>query len=262
MSTEFRINAFDAICVLASENNWCWKIPCGTCANYDFRYAFLQLADDRHPDNGNWLLTSYIKKHNIYQFPYRYTDETKEAVLDICLESNLSYIHKNAKFPDWLGYLGVVMEHLGTRYGGNKDLTYQLSKYWANQLQELVPESSKASTHLKYFEDYNCYLDFSILEACEKAISGQEYRDECKEREEKLLYKKHQESLAYENLVSITENTGKPYSVDVAIYTRQEDIDRLTVAQYEILCKMYAHLSIEANTPWANFKAKFLTGRL
>ncbi len=161
-----KTNAFDALCELASTESWCWKAPCSTCGNYDFRYAFLQLAEGRHPKDKNWLRTSFIEKHRIYKFPHGYPKEIKESVLHICLKSNLSTIHKNSKFPDWLGFLGVVFAHCGS----NSDLTYKLSKYWSVQLQDIVPKSSLAYHEL----NNHFYLSNDILNACEKALNGNE----------------------------------------------------------------------------------------
>jgi len=252
------MNAFNELCKLASKEKWCWKVPCSTCANYDFRYAFLQLAEEKIPNEATWLSTREIEQNKIYNFPHEYSKEVKQSVLKICLESNLSFISDNCLFPDWLGYLGVVMSHMKPRYNENKDSYNKLTRHWAIQLHDMIPQSSAIYKRLESIIANNKHgLNFLDLEACEKVLSGEE-AEEIKKREE---VRKYNESIAYESLIKIIDNPGLPYSSDVAIYAKQEHVDMLDDTQYEKLCKMYAHLSINANTPWAKFKEKFLLGR-
>lgn len=251
------MNAFDALCVLASAEGWCWKYPCSTCANMEFRYGYLELSQGKHPQDQNWIMTQDdITNGKVYEFPYKfpfeYPLEDREAVLKICLESNLSVINDTCKFPDWLGYIGLILRYMDSWREPSK-LYEKVSEHWAKQLMEIIPKTSTAYSML----ESKGSLNFYILEACERVLNGTETK-EIKRQEENRIYN---ESIAYESLLKIVENPGRPYSSDVAVYARQEDVDRLSDEQYEKLCKMYVHLSENADTPWANFKARFLNGR-
>ena len=254
------INAFDALCELASAESWCWNFPCSTCANMEFRYGFLELAKEKHPYDEDWTITK-DDIGSVYAFPYRYPFEyplkEREAILQICLESNLAIINRTCRFPEWLGYLGLVLRYMDS-WKEPSGLYGKLSKYWANQLQEMVPKSSAIYEKLGLVgNEDELRLSFSNLEACEKAMNGDELR-EIKQREKVRNY---YENIAYESLVEIINNPGRPYSSEVAIYARQENVDMLNDEQYKKLCQMYGSLSINANNPWAKFKAKFLNGR-
>jgi hypothetical protein len=255
-------NAFESLCEQASKEKWCWNYPCSTCANMEFRYGFLELAKGKHPSDEDWILNrDDIISRRVYKFPYNYPFEfpleVRESVLNICLESDLAVINELCSFPEWLGYLGLILVYMNSWKEPSK-LYGKVSSHWAKQLQKMIPESStvyKSLGTIASNEEYG--LDFSILNACERALNGKE-AEETKQREE---IKKYNESIAYDSLVEIVNNPGHPYSSDVAIYARQEDVDMLNDAQYEKLCQMYASLSINANNPWAKFKEKFLNGR-
>ncbi len=256
------MNAFDALCMLASVERWCWNYPCSTCANMEFRYGFLELARGKHPNDEDWIMTrDDIIEGKVYKFPYKYPFEypieDREAILKICLESDLAVINDICSFPEWLGYLGLVLQYMNS-WREPSYLYIEVSKHWASQLQKMIPRSSAIHERLSLIMSSDeLTLRFSDLEACEKALNGEE-KEEIKRRE---VIRKNKESIAYESLVEIINNPGCPYSSDVAVYARQEDIDRLSDKQYENLCQMYSHLSINADTPWAKFKEKFLNGR-
>ena len=255
-------NAFEALCEQASKERWCWNYPCSTCANMEFRYGFLELAKGKHPHDNDWILNRHdIICGEIYEFPYRnifeYPIEIRDNVLQICLESNLKIIKDTCIFPNWLGYIGLVFQYMYS-WRESSNLYHEVSVHWAKQLQDIISTSSTVQTSLaKVINNSEYDLSFSILEACERALNGVE----AKEKEESIALIKYHERIAYDCLVNIVENPGQPYNSDVAIYARQEDVDRLDDLQYEKLCKMYVHLSINSNTPWAHFKAKFLNGR-
>ncbi|MGC4003045.1 MAG: hypothetical protein QM811_07885 [Pirellulales bacterium] len=50
-----KINAFEAICHIASIENWCWNLMCTTCGQKHFKYATKELAEGIHPEDPEWL---------------------------------------------------------------------------------------------------------------------------------------------------------------------------------------------------------------
>jgi hypothetical protein len=234
------INAFDALCELASKESWCWKVPCSTCGNYDFRYAFLQLADGKHPSDPNWMDTAFIENHKIYAFPHEYTHKAEQAVLKTCLESSLMNIGNDCKFPDWLGYIGVVMSHMRPRYNENQDLYNALSKLWGQQMQEIIPKTSLIYARLENG------LSFSCLSACERALNG----EETKEQE---LQKRN--NLMYQRMLAIIEERDDYSDVRIDMYSKQSDVDMLDEDQQRILSEKL--VKYDKDTPLGRFKAKY-----
>lgn len=257
------MNEFEALCELASKERWCWKYPCSTCANVEFRYGFLELAKGKHPSDKDWIMNQDdILNAKVYKFPYeypfKYPLQDREAILEICLESNLFNISKTCSFPDWIGYIGLVLHYMDDRREEPSSFHKEVSRHWARQLKEMVSKSSVMYRRLEQISSNNDYkLDFYDLEACEKSLSGEE-AEETKQREE---IRKHFENIAYDTLVNIVNNPTTDYSSDFVSYVRQEDIDRLTDEEYEKLCKMFSHSFMPADSPWLTFKEIFLNGR-
>ncbi|MFC1868764.1 hypothetical protein ACFL0H_11615 [Thermodesulfobacteriota bacterium] len=166
------MNQFEALCKLASEQNWCWKLSCTTCGHTHFRYAFQELARGKSPESKQWIIhgrnTQYSNR--LGPLPRNYSDEQKEKFLQICLYANISSIVRNCKFPDWLGYLGLVLDHMYSRSNTFK----AVSSNWASQLMDLVPQDSPAYIRLaEIVEDEGELLNIKDLEICETDLKNQ-----------------------------------------------------------------------------------------
>jgi len=135
----FVSNPFDAVCKLAAdEGGWCWKMPCTTCGNLTFRYAFIEMSPGKSPEEEGWITRKGVDSRVLNaQFGSFYdrprSSPEKEKIIKICLKASIRYIADNCKFPDWLGYLGLLLyevEEAGS-YGS-------LSLNWTKQLKEYV----------------------------------------------------------------------------------------------------------------------------
>jgi len=162
------MNQFEELCKLASDENWCWKLICTTCGHMHFRYAFAEIAAGKSPTDPAWIIHGRITRYSnsLGPLPSNYTEEQKENISKICRNANLSSIAEACKFPDWLGYLGLVLEHI---YSGT-DSYKKLSESWASQLSELVSEGSDIRMKLAEIASGNGMLNIKHLEACETNI--------------------------------------------------------------------------------------------
>jgi len=133
-----------------------------------FRYAFAELAAGKSPADSTWLIhgrnTRYL--NSLGPLPRNYTEMQKEKVVNICCNANLSSIAEICKFPDWLGYLGLVIEHM---FSGAESYK-KLSKNWASQLLELVSDGSDIRKRLEEIAEGHGMLNIKDLEACETNI--------------------------------------------------------------------------------------------
>ncbi len=77
--------------------------------------------------------------------PRSYSPQQKQKAIEICREANLARIAKECKFPDWLGYLGLVLHHLGD----DNEADRQLSLSWASQLKKLVSPKPRSFYNLE-----------------------------------------------------------------------------------------------------------------
>ena len=96
----------------------------------------------------------------------------KEKIIKICLKASIRYIADNCKFPDWLGYLGLLLyevEEAGS-YGS-------LSLNWTKQLKEYVVshyklEDAEIENRLGQVISGDRLLDIGDLEGIESHINS------------------------------------------------------------------------------------------
>lgn len=162
------MNPFEELCKLASSENWCWKLSCTTCAHMHFRYAFLELASGKSPTGSDWIVhnknTTYSSLLGL--MPSTYSEKQKQEITVICSNAKLWSIANVCKFPDWLGYLGLILKHM---YSDNK-CYLKLSVSWASQLSELIPKELAVQQRLAKVINGRDLLSIQDLEHCESSI--------------------------------------------------------------------------------------------
>lgn len=164
------MNAFEALCKLASDEEWCWNLYCTTCGHMHFKYAFLELSKGKSPQDSDWPLrnseTSYLHRL-LGPIPRRFHPIQKDKILRICFDANILSIAEVCRFPDWLGYLGLVLEHMKSRTIPYKAVCLR----WTIQLRELVPEYTTAHKRLtEIMKSHELILSIQDLETCESDI--------------------------------------------------------------------------------------------
>lgn len=162
-------NAFEALCLKASEEKWCWNLACTTCGHIHFRYSFKLLAEGLHPSARGWPVrssrTSY--KAQLGPHPRDYTENERLALIRICRQTDIVMLSKRCRFPDWLGYLGLVINYCkseGSEYEG-------LLSTWANQLATIVGPDIELSLDLTHIATSSpSDLTLATLESCEESL--------------------------------------------------------------------------------------------
>lgn len=111
-------NAFVALCEYASLGGWCWNLCCTTCGHGAFSVAFSKLVKGVHPDDdsfwpglkrdGSSLYEEYDKYPEFFDRNYI---KSQQELVSIVKKAKLTDIQSVAKFPDWLGYIGLVLHH-------------------------------------------------------------------------------------------------------------------------------------------------------
>ena len=162
------LSPFLALCKLASQERWCWNLICGTCGHSHFRYAFKELIYGKHPDKVGWTVnkTTLITKQVFQALPTMvegFTEQEQEILTRLVLETSLEDIRAVSKFPDWLGYLDLVLTYCGSQKG-------QLSNAWAQQflsMTSLTPYAHKLMTEIQ--NGHRC-LQLNDLEVLERTM--------------------------------------------------------------------------------------------
>ena len=165
-------SAFEAVCELASRERWCWEMACGTCGHLYFRCALLELSDGMRPDVDGWI-TRESRHHRVRRipgatsYPFSFSDDRQRALSSILADASLRRIASVAKFPDWLGYVGLALRYTEEAERCGRRLT----KAWVPQLQALcIPDSGAVERLQSVLDNESGILRWHDLESVEWAI--------------------------------------------------------------------------------------------
>lgn len=179
-------NQFNALCELASAEGWCWNLACTTCGHLHFRYGFLELASGKSVNDSDWIVhrrkTAYAKQ--LGTLPKNYSESQKESVLIICKDANIAEIALVCKFPDWLGFLGLVLVDMNPKNDRNFETLQdglffdvpqsnrylEVSQSWASQLKNLVMADSSIWHQLDKISSNELTLTLENLESIESNL--------------------------------------------------------------------------------------------
>lgn len=98
--------------------------------------------------------------------PGAYASATKAKVLRICLDSDIISIADKCRRPDWLGCLGLVLEHMRT----DSQFYKSVSSKWAHHLMELELEDSQIYAQLSEIAEGNSLLTVEDLADVEENL--------------------------------------------------------------------------------------------
>lgn len=176
MSKSILRNPFVALCDYASRNNWCWNIFCTTCGHGSFRVAFSKLIQDQHPDNDSFWsygksnsdLLNEVDNNNDFWREASVVNQLKLTA--IVASAKISDIQEVTKFPDWLGYIGLVINHCSNREAGKL-----LSDAFIPQFVSITKNNKELNDHLKKMRLNNSILSIYDLSRIESAIVSLNY---------------------------------------------------------------------------------------
>lgn len=153
MTKNTKRNSFVALCEYASQNNWCWNLFCTTCGHGPFSIALSKIARGLHPDSDSFWMNGRGKQPDLNEST-EYGDfwrnsnpsiDSQKKLASVVADAKLADIQAVAKFPDWLGYIGLVINHCPSR-----DARKIISDSFLPQIIVLLNENSDLR---KYFQD-------------------------------------------------------------------------------------------------------------
>ena len=161
-------NPFVALCEYASQNNWCWKLFCTTCGHGAFKVAFSKLIQDQHPDNDSFWPhgrsnsdpLKELDNNNDFWRAASIANQLKLA--SIVAGAKISDIQVVAKFPDWLGYIGLVINHCPDR-----NARKLFSDAFIPQFIEMTKENKELSDYFKKMQSEDGMLSINDLSRIE-----------------------------------------------------------------------------------------------
>ena len=142
-----------------------------------FRYGFMELSKDKHPDSPEWIVSTNNKDQlfgtlgAVWGRSGRLHGPSKEdqtKLISILSHASLARISKQCRFPAWLGYLGLGLSYTEPVETEVK----QLSASWKPQLLKLLPSNGNVMHLLKLalFDSDESQHSWQDLERVEKAL--------------------------------------------------------------------------------------------
>lgn len=170
------VNRFESLSRLATREQWCWDLACQTCGHMVFRWGLKALAKGLHPDEPEWphhwrseqTSTRLAKVNGPMPAPGGWPESEQRAIQEAVRGCRLELITGGARFPDWLGHLGVLLRYTENAELGNLLVTREL----VPQIACLVEPGSNADTMLRRRLDAKQPLRWSDLEVIERGYRG------------------------------------------------------------------------------------------
>jgi hypothetical protein len=153
-----RLNAFEALCALAAQEQWCWNLSCGTCGHGVFRWGLRALAQGHRPADPTWsvhwgagVAFADLEVQNGPQPPNPgdWPARDQERLQRIVARATLTNIAAVAAFPDWLGYIGLALFYTEQAEAKRALITRALGP----QLRAFVVEGSPGASWLTDLAD-------------------------------------------------------------------------------------------------------------
>ena len=156
-----KFNSFQEICEIATLDQWCWKLGCGTCGHRLFVISFLNLINEERPYPQN--------NRDCKDLLFSKADKLQQKVSNI----NIKYFAKNYKSPRFLAYLGLCLHYTNSYEIINRKLT----QTWVPQLIKII-ENETWKKYLKKILDNETVLTIKDLEKIEMCfpINQDRYR--------------------------------------------------------------------------------------
>jgi len=136
-------NAWEAVCVIATEQRWCWNLACTTCGAGLWRYALAEIGAGRHPADPNWSTSN--DHRNLPSLNELRKTGSSRHMIDVLAEADLESIARRGPHPDWLGYQGVALRNISRSDAMSRKLTIA----WGRQILALLPAISQERGYLE-----------------------------------------------------------------------------------------------------------------
>ncbi|MCX6782034.1 MAG: hypothetical protein NTW66_02880 [Candidatus Magasanikbacteria bacterium] len=164
-------NSFVALCDYASRSNWCWNIVCTTCGHGAFKVSYAKIINGQNPDDESfWPYgkenDDSLKEMNVNRvFLGDASADAQIKLASVVAKAKLSDIQSVAKFPDWLGYIGLVIHHCP-----NQEARKIISDSFLSQFIELLKDKAGIREYLSQKQAKQELLDINDLSRIENEI--------------------------------------------------------------------------------------------
>ena len=126
-------NSFTAFVKLAAARRYCWKLGCSTCGSWKYRSGLFLLSLGAVPESLRW---KRMERHlELSPKSFQDPDIFDQEFCGLLRGADLREISQQCIFPDWLGYLGVVISEMQRC---RSTATSEVLRSWALQLADMI----------------------------------------------------------------------------------------------------------------------------
>jgi hypothetical protein len=159
-------NPFDALCQVASNENWPWHI--GHLGKDRFLSGLLQIGIGHHPQSDEWAAfrASALEVFHTPEF-FSFMDwpaPVKQHLLSVLGSASLHLIARNTSTPAWLGYLGLTLDCTSQDRHATESLTHS----WLPQLRRMFDQPSNSRDRLDDIVEQRRHLSISDIDGLER----------------------------------------------------------------------------------------------
>lgn len=164
------MNQFESLCKLAAKEQWCWNLACTTCGHEVFRSAMRDLAGGLDPESAAWTvhrasLQPTVATRRPAQPLGDWPHDEQALLQQTAVGCDLDVISRLAAFPDWLGYIGILLRYTEQAEASNRLLT----RAFVPQLIKFVRPNSRGLELLREIERGSRPLRWTDLETIESS---------------------------------------------------------------------------------------------
>jgi hypothetical protein len=144
----------------ANARQLCWKIACTTCGAGELRGGISLLARGDRLDQTPWPALGP---------PYDsspLTPAEADGLARVCISAPLARVARAASFPDWLGYLGMILWQLKTSYiGENRGFEEHRRRIGASWALQFIGLGGDPAAWIPFWSRPISHTDLEIAES-------------------------------------------------------------------------------------------------
>ena len=160
------INAFSEFVRLADKKRFCWKLGCTTCGAWSYRRGLVLLSFGAMPGSKRWARLERLI--NLSPGDNRISEIFDEEFCRLLGDVSLVDIAQSCRFPDWLGFIGVVLHDM---HLCKSDSVAAVMCSWASQLSDMISFDPARSAKIRRLSmDEESHLSWRDLEDVEMAL--------------------------------------------------------------------------------------------
>lgn len=104
-------SAFTAMVLRGHQDNWCWKIFCGTCGHSYYKRALLEVGNGMHPEDSDFWCNQKDERQTWWPDDREFTPAIQERILVEATRADVHLLFTTCGSTFTLASVGLVLYH-------------------------------------------------------------------------------------------------------------------------------------------------------